>query len=279
MNPNDYEFLSDFLLNASGLSLGKGKEYLLKARLEPLAKSLSLDGIPDLVAELQRRNTSELSSAVVEAMTTNETSFFRDKSPFDDLRNHIIPTLIPLRATTRRLRIWCAAASTGQEPYSIAMTIRESFPELDSWQIEIVGSDIDRVALKRCEEGTYSQFEIQRGLPIKLLMKYFEQTENGWTVKNELRKWTSWKPLNLLKEYSALGLFDIIFCRNVLIYFKQKTKGEILTQMAKSMRPDGYVCLGAAETMLGICDAFRRERECKSGVYASIHAPATATTA
>jgi len=267
MNPADYEYLANFLLGTSGLALGTGKEYLIEARLVPLAQSCDLDGIEQLVAELRKGNNTRLSSAVTEAMTTNETSFFRDKTPFEELRANLLPTVLQARQTSRTLRIWCAAAATGQESYSIAMTLLESFPEIKSWNVEIFGTDLDKAALSRCEEGVYSQFEVQRGLPVQLLMKYFEQCDAGWRVNDELRSRVRWQQCNLLDDFSRFGMFDIIFCRNVLIYFQNETKKDILDRLGKRVRADGYLYLGAAETVLGISDAFQRFRDCRAAVY------------
>ena len=267
MTPADYEYLANFLLGTSGLALGTGKEYLIEARLVPLAQSCDLEGIEQLVTELRKGNNSRLSSAVTEAMTTNETSFFRDKKPFEELREQLLPSLTKARQTRRTLRIWCAAASTGQESYSIAMTLLEAFPEARNWKVEILGTDLDKAALARCEEGVYSQFEVQRGLPVQLLMKYFEQCETGWRVKDELRAWTRWEQCNLLDDFSRFGTFDIVFCRNVLIYFQNETKKQILDRLARRVHPDGYLYLGAAETVLGISEEFQRFRECRSAVY------------
>lgn len=267
MNPSDYEYLSSFLLGSSGLSLGTGKEYLLESRLIPLAQSLGFDGIGKLVTELRKGTDERVNSAVTEAMTTNETSFFRDKTPFEELRSLLLPALVAARRNPRSLRIWCAAASTGQEPYTIAMILNDSFPELAGWSIEIVATDIDTTALARAEAGIYTQFEVQRGLPVKLLMSHFEQNDKGWRIKDDLRSRIRWSQLNLLNDFSHLGAFDIVFCRNVLIYFQNETKQDILDRIAQRVKPDGYLYLGAAETVFGISDAFGRYKECKSAVY------------
>jgi chemotaxis protein methyltransferase CheR len=267
ISPTDYTYLSQYLLQKSGLALGAGKDYLLEARLVPLAQSWGLQGIDDLVREMKKGSHQRLNTAVVEAMTTNETLFFRDKTPFDELKDTLLPSLLANRQTTRRLRIWCAAASTGQEPYTLAMVLREHFPKLSDWTLEIVGTDLSSHALKRAEEAVYTQFEVQRGLPIQFLMKYFEQAPTGWRVRNELRQLVKLQQMNLLDSFNHLGQFDIVFCRNVLIYFENPAKKLILDRMAKLLRPDGYLILGAAETVVGITDTFGRFKECKSAVY------------
>jgi len=276
MKPADYEYLANFLLGTSGLALGAGKEYLIEARLVPLAQSCDLDGIEQLVIELRKGNNTRLSSAVTEAMTTNETSFFRDKKPFEELCELLLPPVLQARQTSQTLRIWCAAAATGQESYSIAMTLLESFPEIRNWNVEIFGTDLDKAALARCKEGVYSQFEVQRGLPVQLLMKYFEQCDAGWRVKDELRSWVRWEQCNLLDDFSRFGNFDIVFCRNVLIYFQNETKKDILDRLGDRVHSDGYLYLGAAETVLGISEAFQRFRDCRSAVYTPSSAAAFA---
>ena len=267
MTPADYEYISNFLLGTSGLALGSGKEYLVEARLIPLAQSLGLEGISELVLELKKGAELKVTSGVTEAMTTNETSFFRDKTPFEELKNHLLPKLIEARKISKRLKIWCAAAATGQEPYTISMILDDSFPQLRDWTVEILATDIDQQALERSRSGIYTQFEMQRGLPIQMLMKYFEQIETGWQIKENMRNTIQWKQLNLLDNFNRLGKFDIIFCRNVLIYFQQETKKDILERFRTMIQDDGYLYLGAAETVLGITEAFDRIREYKSAVY------------
>ena len=267
MTPADYEYLSNFLLGTSGLALGTSKEYLIEARLIPLAQSLGLDGISELVEELKKGAELKVTSAVTEAMTTNETSFFRDKTPFEELKNHLIPKLMEARKTSKRLKIWCAAAATGQEPYTISMILDDSFPQLRGWSVEILATDLDQQALERSRSGIYTQFEVQRGLPIQMLMKYFEQIDTGWLIKEKMRNTIQWKQLNLLDNFNHLGKFDIIFCRNVLIYFQQETKKSVLDRFGTMIQNDGYLYLGAAETVLGITEAFDRIREYKSAVY------------
>lgn len=268
MNPADYEFVLGFLLKSSGLSLGPGKEYLVESRLVPLAASLGLANINELIYELRKGGNIKLSTAVTEAMTTNETSFFRDKTPFEDLKTILIPSLIKARAHTKTLRIWCAAASTGQEPYSLLMQLEDSFPELRHWSVQIIATDIAQSMIDRCREGIYSQFEVQRGLPIQSLVKHFAQRPEGWQIHQSLRQKINWELLNLLDRFDHLGQFDLVLCRNVLIYFDVPTKANILDRIARALRPNGFLLLGAAETVLGISDQFDRYRACASAVYA-----------
>ena len=267
MNAVDYSFLSELLLESSGLSLGAGKEYLLEARLIPLAQSCGLEGLDALLRELRKDRRGTLATAVTEAMTTNETSFFRDKTPFEDLRNHLIPRLIEARQSTRRLRFWCAASSSGQESYSVLIALEDHFPDLRNWSIEFVATDISNQMLLRAEAGVYSQFEVQRGLPIQTLLKYFEQTPAGWQVKAPLRGRIKFRFLNLLDNFQNLGTFDIVFCRNVLIYFDLENKKQILDRLSQRLHRDGFLLLGAAETALGLSSKLTRYRTCASAVY------------
>jgi chemotaxis protein methyltransferase CheR len=215
-----------------------------------------LAGIAELVARI-RGGSDPLTSEVVEAMTTNETFFFRDKIPFDHLRETIVPALLQTRANRRALRIWCAASSTGQEPYSIAMCLKEFGAALAGWRIEIVATDLSQAVLEKSKAGIFSQFEVQRGLPIQLLVKYFNQIGELWQLNADIRAMVQHRQLNLLQDFSHLGTFDVIFCRNVLIYFDQDTKAVIFERLAKVLEPDGVLTLGAAESVVGISDAFK----------------------
>jgi chemotaxis protein methyltransferase CheR len=261
----DYEFLRKFLKERSGLDLSADKQYLVESRLVPLARKANLAGIDELVQKI-KGGSSALASDVVEAMTTNETFFFRDKVPFDHLRDTVLPEMIQARAARKSLRIWCAAASTGQEPYSIAMVIKEMSAQLAGWRIEIIGTDISQQVLEKSKAGIYTQFEVQRGLPIQLLVKYFKQIGEMWQVNPDIRSMIQYRPLNLLTDFSGMGKFDIIFCRNVLIYFDQDMKSQIFGRLAKCMEPDGFMALGAAETVVGLTDAFKPHAD-KRGLY------------
>ncbi|KAA0076988.1 protein-glutamate O-methyltransferase CheR [Tardiphaga sp. P9-11] len=265
MIPADYDFLRKFLKERSGLDLSADKQYLVESRLMPLARKANLSGIEELVQKI-RNGSSAVASDVVEAMTTNETFFFRDKVPFDHLRDVVLPEMIQARAARKSLRIWCAAASTGQEPYSIAMTIKEMSARLAGWRIEIIGTDISQQVLEKSKSGIYTQFEVQRGLPIQLLVKYFKQTGEMWQINPDIRSMIQYRPLNLLQDFSSMGKFDIIFCRNVLIYFDQDMKTQIFGRLAKCMEPDGFLALGAAETVVGLTDAFKPHAD-KRGLY------------
>jgi chemotaxis protein methyltransferase CheR len=256
VTPADYDFLRRLLKERSGLDLSADKQYLVESRLVPLARRVGLSGIPDLVQKM-RGAAEALIRDVVEAMTTNETFFFRDKLPFDHLNGTILPALLSARASRKQLRIWSAASSTGQEPYSIAMCLKERAAELAGWRIEIVATDLSQEVLEKSRAGIYSQFEVQRGLPIQLLVKYFTQTGELWQLNADIRAMVSHRQLNLLQDFSHLGKFDVVFCRNVLIYFDQPTKLSIFERLAKMMEADGMLMLGAAETVVGMTDAFR----------------------
>ncbi|HEX3114733.1 MAG TPA: protein-glutamate O-methyltransferase CheR [Bradyrhizobium sp.] len=264
MTPSDYEFLRKLLKERSGLDLSSDKQYLVESRLIPLARRAGMPGIAELVAKI-KGGADALTSEVVEAMTTNETFFFRDRIPFDHLRETILPALLQARASRRSLRIWCAASSTGQEPYSVAMCVKE-FAALAGWRVEIVATDLSQEVLEKSRAGIYSQFEVQRGLPIQLLVKYFIQTGELWQLNADIRAMVQHRQLNLLQDFSQLGTFDVIFCRNVLIYFDQDTKVGVFDRLSRMLEPDGVLLLGAAESVVGISDAFKPYPD-RRGVY------------
>jgi len=267
VTPLDYDYLRKLLKERSGLTLSADKQYLVESRLLPVARKIGVPGLSGLVQKLKEPGTEALITEVVEAMTTNESFFFRDKIPFDLFRNEIMPALLTSRAAQRSIRIWCAAASTGQEPYSLAMCLKELGPKVAGWRIEILGTDLSTEVLEKAKSGIYSQFEVQRGLPIQLLVKHFNQVGETWQVAPELRAMAQYKPLNLLQNFSHLGTFDVVFCRNVLIYFDQQTKVDVLDRIAKTLQPDGFLLLGAAETVVGLTDTFRPIPD-QRGLYA-----------
>ena len=265
MTPQDFDYLRKLLKERSGLVLAAEKQYLAESRLLPVARRHGMQTLTELVAAL-RTGAPALAVQVVDAMTTNETFFFRDKIPFDHVRETIMPALAAARAREKRIRIWCTAASTGQEPYSLAMAVK-AIPALSGFRIEIVATDISGEVLERAKNGIYTQFEVQRGLPIQLLVKYFSQSGEQWQITPELRGMVQFRTLNLLNDFSPLGAFDLVFCRNVLIYFDQPTKSGVLDRLAKQTAADGYLILGAAETVVGLTDAFKPVAD-KRGLYA-----------
>jgi chemotaxis protein methyltransferase CheR len=265
VTPHDYDYLRKLLRDRSGLDLSADKVYLLESRLLPLSKKIGLPDLGALVQEI-KRGSPAITDQVVEAMTTNETFFFRDKIPFDHFRDSIIPEILRAHSGRKSIRIWCAASSTGQEPYSLAMCLKEMGATLAGWRVEIVATDLSQEVLEKSRSGLYSQFEVQRGLPIQLLVKYFSQVGEFWQINAEIRAMVQYRQLNLLHDFSHLGVFDVIFCRNVLIYFDQGTKIDIFNRLARSVEPDGFLVLGAAETVVGLTDAFRLQPE-RRGLY------------
>jgi chemotaxis protein methyltransferase CheR len=264
VTPPDYEYLRKLLKDQSGLDLSADKQYLIESRLLPLSRKAGLQGIPELVQKMKAGSQS-LVAQVVEAMTTNETFFFRDKVPFDHFRQAIMPEVLKAR---KSVRIWCAAGSTGQEPYSLAMCLKEMESQLGGFRVEIIATDLSQEVLEKSRAGLYSQFEVQRGLPIQLLVKYFKQAGEFWQINPDIRAMVQHRQLNLLHDFSQLGTFDVIFCRNVLIYFDQDTKISTFNRLAKAMEPDGFLVLGAAETVVGLTDAFKPYPD-KRGLYRS----------
>jgi chemotaxis protein methyltransferase CheR len=257
MTPADFDFLRGLLKRRSGLVLSSDKQYLVESRLLPVARKAGFDHLSALIDALKADKTAMLMTAVVEAMTTNESFFFRDKVPFDNLRTTVFPALQAARRHSRALRIWCAAAASGQEPYSLAMALSEMDNGFAGWRIEVIATDISNAILEKARQGLYSQFEVQRGLPIQLLIKYFSQNDEMWQIAPEIRTMVKYRQLNLLSDFSDLGTFDLIFCRNVLIYFDQQTKIDVLDRLAEVIADDGYLVLGAAETVVGLTDSFK----------------------
>ena len=279
MTPSDYEYLRKFLKDNSGLDLSSDKQYLIESRLLPIARKAGLPGIGELVQKM-KGGSSAITSQVVEAMTTNETFFFRDKTPFDHFRDTIMPDILQARATRRIIRIWCAAGSTGQEPYSLAMCLKEMGAALAGWRVEILATDLSLEVIEKSKAGMYSQFEVQRGLPIQLLVKYFKQVGEFWQINADIRAMIQHRQLNLLHDFAQLGTFDVIFCRNVLIYFDQDTKVNIFRRLAKATESDGFLVLGAAETVVGLTDVYKPHPE-RRGLYrpGGFQAMPTKTTA
>jgi chemotaxis protein methyltransferase CheR len=265
VNQLEYDFLRKLLRERSGLVLSDDKQYLVESRLLPLARKSGIASLSELIAKM-KHGPETLVADVVEAMTTNETFFFRDKIPFDHLKESVFPELLKTRAARKSLRIWCAAASTGQEPYSIAMILKNMGAAIAGWRIEIIATDLSHEVLEKCKAGIYSQFEVQRGLPIQMLVSYFKQVGEVWQINPDIRAMVQFRPLNLLQDFSSLGTFDVIFCRNVLIYFDQATKSAVFNNLLKANEPDGYLFLGAAETVVGLTDVYRPCQQ-RRGVY------------
>ena len=257
MNVQDFDFIARLLKESSGLVLGKDKAYLLESRLNPVARKWQFKGFDELAEAVRLGTNKALIQDVTEAMTTNESFFFRDTKPFDQFRDVVLPHLLEARASSRSFRIWSAACSSGQEPYSLAMILKEAEAKLSGWRIEILATDLSTEILQKAQEGLYSQFEVQRGLPINFLVKYFKQEGDRWLVNDEIRRMVKFQTFNLLESPARFGKFDVVFCRNVLIYFDQETKTQVLDGIAGLMPNDGFLYLGGAETVLGITDKFQ----------------------
>lgn len=256
LSPLGFETLATLLKTKSGLTIGTDKLYLLETRLASIVKREKLSDMNDLAERLRRPGSDALGRDVVEAMTTNESFFFRDDKPFQHFRGQALPRLVAARPSGSTLRVWSAASSSGQEAYSLAMIVAESSALLGGRKVEIVGTDIAREQLTRAREGSYTQFEVQRGLPVQMLMRYFRKDDTMWRIADTIRAMVQFREYNLLSELRALGRFDIVFCRNVLIYFDQPTKTRVLEAIAGLMPPDGLLYLGGAETVLGITSRF-----------------------
>lgn len=279
-----YSFLSDLLKKHSGLSLGPGKEYLLESRLPPVATQLGLSDLNALVDSLRRSPTQALIKTVCDAMTTNETLWFRDGKPFAALENDVLPAAAKrAKANGRALRIWCAASSTGQEPYSIAILTAQMEKQLDV-KVEILATDYCSMAIQRAKSAVYNQFEVQRGLPINLLIKYFQQVPDGFELVQDIRRRVSFEEINLLNPYPTHWQFDVILCRNVLIYFDVATKKDVIDRMSRHLAPGGALFLGGTESTLGITESVVRVPNQPSGMFCRpqdvpMLAPAASATA
>jgi len=263
----DFEYIVKLVHDNSAIVLTSGKEYLLESRLLPVARDEGCASLADLVARLRSPASRGLQRKVIEAMTTNETSFFRDLHPFEALKNTLIPELVAKRGGERMLSFWCAAASSGQEPYTIALILREYFPLLANWKICFLATDLSTEMIERAQAGKYSQLEMNRGMPAAFLVKYFQRQGVEWQVKEEIRAMIEFRHVNLVSAWPAMPPIDIIFMRNVLIYFDVVTKKAVLTKVRRLLRPDGYLFLGAAETTLNLDDNFERMQLDKAGCY------------
>jgi chemotaxis protein methyltransferase CheR len=252
----DFRYICELVRQQSALTLEPGKEYLVESRLEPLAQQEGFPSFHHMVRTLRSGPVRELHRKVVEAMTNNETSFFRDARVFKAIAQVILPTLVADRSAERSLNVWCAASSSGQEPYSIAMLSREHLPSLAGWNMRIIASDISQDVLGRARAGRYNQTEINRGLPANLLVKYFDQDARVWTIRPEIRRVVEFQEINLIHAWPSLPRMQLILLRNVLIYFDVETKKAILGRIARLLDPRGYLFLGAAESTTNLDDSF-----------------------
>ena len=266
MNVNDFDLICRILKERSGLTLAKDKAYLLESRLLPVARKWKFANFEELARVIRTKPDEALLRDVTEAMTTNESFFFRDIKPFDQFRDIVLPHMLKARAQQKSMRIWSAACSSGQEPYSLSMILSENAAKLQGWRVEIVATDLSTEILTRARDGLYSQFEVQRGLPIQYLVKYFQQAGDRWQINKPIRDMVQYRPFNLLQPMAPLGRFDVVFCRNVLIYFDQPTKTKVLDGIAGQMADDGFLYLGGAETILGVTERFQLI-EGQRGIY------------
>jgi chemotaxis protein methyltransferase CheR len=265
LSQTEFNFVAQLVRREAAIVLAPGKEYLVEARLIPVARAVGSPSVTDFLADLQRRPDPANQRKIIDALTTNETSWFRDREPFAALTDVVLPELIKSRSATRKVRIWSAASSSGQEAYSLAITLQEHLPP--GWAYEIMGSDISTEMVKRAETAEYSQVEVNRGLPAAQLVQYFERAGAHWRVTQALRRNVSFRLLNLTTPLPAMQPFDVIFLRNVLIYFDVATKRTVLQNAAKLLRPDGWLFLGAAETTIGIDDNYERVAAGRTSAY------------
>jgi chemotaxis protein methyltransferase CheR len=267
MNPADFDYIRGFVREQAAIVLEPGKEYLVESRLQTLARKENL-GSPDaLINNLRSDPKNGLHRRVLDAMTINETLFFRDLHPFEALRKSILPELMARRAQERQLHFWCGAASTGQEPYSVLMLIAEHFPELLGWDFRFIATDLCGEVLARARTGRFNQLEVNRGLPASLLVKYFVRRGAEWEFRQDLRRRVDFRELNLVKGWPWLPPLDLVFLRNVLIYFDLRAKQAILANTRRLLRPGGYLLLGGAETTFNIDEAFERVTFDKTSCY------------
>jgi chemotaxis protein methyltransferase CheR len=245
----------DYINKAAGIVLTTEKAYFVEARLSPVIREEGLPSIDELMTRAERGDR-RLAQRIIDALTTNETFFFRDKTPFDHFRNVILPELVSRRAPGKTIRIWCAACSSGQEPFSLVMLLDEMKAQLGGRPVEIHASDISENILAKAKSGMFNQFEVQRGLPTKLLLQYFEKLGDNWRISPDVVKRVNFFKFNLLDEPRSLGMFDVIFCRNVLIYFDRPTRSKIFDRLADRLAPDGFLLLGGAESTFGVTDRF-----------------------
>jgi len=264
----DFTFLSTLVRDQAGIVLDAGKGYLIESRLMPVAKAAGMNGLNELANALRKTPKGDLADLVVDAMTTNETTFFRDFFPFEALRLQVLPEIIKQKSDKKELNIWCAASSSGQEPFSIAMLLLEHFPQIAlDWKLQFFATDLSREMLERCRKGAYSQVEVNRGLPALLLAKYFARADGQWFIQDKVKRMVQFRPMNLLDPFPVMPPMDIIFIRNVLIYFDVATKKQIFAKLRKVLRPEGFLFLGGAETTLNIDPNFTRLPFDKAGCY------------
>lgn len=265
ISPSDFGWVRELVKSRAAIVLEDGKEYLCESRLTQLASRLSFSSVAQLLDAARRR--ADIQTEIIDSMTTNETSFFRDFQPFEALKSKIFPELIERRRSERALRLWCGASSSGQEPYTIAMLMKEYFPELNNWDVTFIASDISQQMLTRCRQGRYSQLEVHRGIPEKMRERYFQEVGKEWEVTPTLKKWIDFRQINLAGPWPSFPPLDVIFLRNVLIYFDNDTKKNIFQRIRQYLRKDGYLVLGNSETTFGFDKSFRRTQIERSNFF------------
>ncbi|WP_414571815.1 CheR family methyltransferase [Nostoc sp. CCY 9925] len=253
----DFEYLRQLVHKHSGIVLSADKTYLAELHLQPIVESAGFSSIADLITYLRNQPFNNLHVQTIEALVTTETSFFRDGYPFEALKQYVLPELVKQRKIERSLNIWCAACSNGQEPYSIAILIQEHFPVLVNWSLRLIASDFSTKVLARARQGNYNQLEINRGLPKNIRDKYFKRLDNNWQINQEIRQMIDFRQFNLVETWPYLPKFDVIFLRNVLIYFDIVTKKALLKKVKQQLRPDGYLFLGSGETTINLDESFK----------------------
>ena len=267
LSTTDFDYVRNLVKERSAIILEPSKTYLVDSRLTPLVRKQNLSSLGELVAKLRSERFGELHRSVIEAMTTNETSFFRDVHPFEAFKKKILPEIMAKRSAERALTIWCGACSSGQEPYSLAMLIRESFPELTAWRLQIVATDLSTEILDRAKRGVFSQLEVNRGLPAPMLVRYFSRQGLEWQVNDNIRSMITFRELNLIEQWPNMPRADIVFLRNVLIYFEPQARRDLARRVASVVLPHGWLVVGAAENLLDAGPQFVPQTHCRATVY------------
>lgn len=258
MQQDEFDYIAGLLKQRSGISLTIDKTYLLESRIQPIARSHGHETVSELIKRLRAMPDPAIIHEVVQSMTTNETMFFRDNKPFERLKDKILPHFREAEPTRKHLRFWSAACSSGQEAYTISMCLQEEMLKMNGYSYDIIATDLCDKVVDKAKQGLYSQFEVQRGLPIQLLIKYFTQApENQWRVNDNIKRMVKFQTYNLMDDYAKLGRFDVVYLRNVLIYFDEATKTQVLEKIANALNPPGFLMLGSAETVLGLTTRFK----------------------
>jgi chemotaxis protein methyltransferase CheR len=273
ITPDEFKIIAKYIHDISGIFLDQSKAYLLETRLDSLVKENGCSSLTELYHQAKADGTKSIERKIIDAISTNETMFFRDISPFDVLQHKILPDLIDIRSANSssflppQIRIWSAACATGQEVYSIAMVLKELLPDLNKYNITLLGTDISDASISQSSCGSYNKFEIERGLPQEKLIRYFSRNGDNWKIKDDIRAMVKFSNLNLMLPLNGLGKFDIVFCRNVAIYFTIEDRKKLFNKIADILEPDGYLIIGSTESLAGICPRFEPKRHIKSIFY------------